>query len=94
LPSKTDLEKNKKVANILNTLPESATKWLNNYNETLKTVDDADSPVEWIISVAKLTEGWDVKRVFQIIPHEKQAFNSRLLIAQVQYGSLFKTIFQ
>ena len=83
LPSKTDLEKNKKVAAILNNLPESATKWLNQYNETLKTVDEADSPVEWIISVAKLTEGWDVKRVFQIIPHEKRAFNSRLLIAQV-----------
>ena len=83
LPSKTDLEKNKKVANILNTLPESATKWLNHYNETLKTVDDSDSPVEWIISVAKLTEGWDVKRVFQIIPLEEKAFNSRLLIAQV-----------
>ena len=83
LPSKKDLEKNKVVETILNGLPESATKWLNHYNETLKTVDEADSPVEWIVSVAKLTEGWDVKRVFQIIPHERKAFNSRLLIAQV-----------
>lgn len=30
-----------------------------------------------------LTEGWDVKNVFQIVPHEERAFNSRLLIAQV-----------
>ena len=30
-----------------------------------------------------LTEGWDVKNVFQIVPHEKRAFNSKLLIAQV-----------
>ena len=30
-----------------------------------------------------LTEGWDVKNVFQIVPHEQRAFNSKLLIAQV-----------
>ncbi|MDI9356023.1 MAG: restriction endonuclease subunit R, partial [Chitinophagaceae bacterium] len=39
--------------------------------------------VEWIISVAMLTEGWDVKNVFQIVPMEEKAFNSKLLIAQV-----------
>lgn len=50
---------------------------------TLKTVDEPDNPVEWIISVAMLTEGWDVKNVFQIVPHEQRAFNSKLLIAQV-----------
>lgn len=49
----------------------------------LKTVDEEDNPVEWIISVAMLTEGWDVKNVFQIVPHEKRAFNSKLLISQV-----------
>jgi len=49
----------------------------------LKTVDEMDSPVEWIISVAMLTEGWDVKNVFQIVPYEQRAFNSKLLIAQV-----------
>jgi len=49
----------------------------------LKTVDDPENPVEWIISVAMLTEGWDVKNVFQIVPHEQRAFNSKLLIAQV-----------
>lgn len=49
----------------------------------LKTVDDPDNPVEWIVSVSMLTEGWDVKNVFQIVPHEQRAFNSKLLISQV-----------
>lgn len=51
--------------------------------EALKTVDDQESPVEWIVSVSMLTEGWDVKNVFQIVPHEQRAFNSKLLISQV-----------
>ena len=49
----------------------------------LKSVDDKSSSVEWIISVSMLTEGWDVKNVFQIVPWEDRAFNSKLLIAQV-----------
>ena len=49
----------------------------------LKTVDDPLNEVEWIVSVSMLTEGWDVKNVFQIVPHERRAFNSKLLIAQV-----------
>lgn len=49
----------------------------------LNTVDDKDDPTEWIISVSMLTEGWDVKNVFQIVPWEDKAFNSKLLIAQV-----------
>ena len=49
----------------------------------LPYVDDPTSRVEWIVSVSMLTEGWDVKRVFQIVPHEERAFNSKLLIAQV-----------
>jgi len=49
----------------------------------LKTVDDRDNPVEWITSVSMLSEGWDVENVFQIVPHEQRAFNSKLLIAQV-----------
>jgi type III restriction enzyme len=49
----------------------------------LPSVDAPASPVEWIVSVSMLTEGWDVKRVFQIVPHEERAFNSKLLIAQV-----------
>jgi len=49
----------------------------------LKRVDDKDNPIEWITSVSMLSEGWDVKNVFQIVPHEERAFNSKLLIAQV-----------
>jgi type III restriction enzyme len=49
----------------------------------LKNVDDKENPVEWIVSVSMLTEGWDVKNVFQIVPWEDRAFNSKLLIAQV-----------
>jgi len=49
----------------------------------LRKVDDAENPVEWIVSVSMLTEGWDVKNVFQIVPHDSRAFNSKLLIAQV-----------
>jgi type III restriction enzyme len=49
----------------------------------LDGVDDPVSPVEWIVSVSMLSEGWDVKNVFQIVPHEERAFNSKLLISQV-----------
>lgn len=49
----------------------------------LKDVDKPGSEVEYIFSVSMLTEGWDVKRVFQIVPDEERAFNSKLLIAQV-----------
>ncbi|MDE2664555.1 MAG: DEAD/DEAH box helicase family protein [Acidobacteriota bacterium] len=49
----------------------------------LKEVDNPESKVEWIVSVSMLSEGWDVKNVFQIVPHEERAFNSKLLIAQV-----------
>lgn len=49
----------------------------------LPYVDNASSKVEWIVSVSMLNEGWDVKRVFQIVPHEEKAFDSKLLIAQV-----------
>ena len=49
----------------------------------LSLVDDEDNPIEWIISVSMLTEGWDVKNVFQIVPCEERAFNSKLLISQV-----------
>ncbi|MGE6761410.1 DEAD/DEAH box helicase family protein [Corallococcus interemptor] len=49
----------------------------------LRTVDSPGSKVEWIVSVSMLSEGWDVKNVFQIVPHEERAFNSRLLISQV-----------
>ena len=51
--------------------------------EMLSKVDDATNEMEWITSVSMLTEGWDVKNVFQIVPHEERAFNSKLLVAQV-----------
>lgn len=47
----------------------------------LRTIDDSDNYAEWIFSVSMLTEGWDVKNVFQIVPWEDRAFNSKLLIA-------------
>lgn len=49
----------------------------------LKQVDETVNPVEWIVSVSMLTEGWDVSNVFQVVPHESRAFSSKLLIAQV-----------
>lgn len=49
----------------------------------LSKVNDNGNPVEFIFSVSMLTEGWDVKRVFQIVPDDERAFNSKLLIAQV-----------
>lgn len=49
----------------------------------LSRVNDNGNPVEFIFSVSMLTEGWDVKRVFQIVPDDERAFNSKLLIAQV-----------
>jgi len=51
--------------------------------ETLKRVDSKKEKVEYIFSVSMLTEGWDVKNVLQIVPHEKRAFDSKLLISQV-----------
>jgi len=66
-------------------LPEgvSAESVRKNNLQVLKSVDDADNPVEYIVSVAMLTEGWDVKNVFQIVPHSNRAFESKLLISQV-----------
>ena len=51
--------------------------------QSLQHVDSSTSPVEWIVSVSMLTEGWDVKNVFQVVPHDSRAFSSKLLIAQV-----------
>jgi len=51
--------------------------------QLLRSVGSADNPVEWIVSVSMLTEGWDVPNVFQVVPWETKAFNSKLLISQV-----------
>ena len=48
-----------------------------------KLVDKNTNKIEWIFSVSMLTEGWDAKNVFQIIPWEDRSFNSKLLISQV-----------
>jgi type III restriction enzyme len=67
-------EVNERVLVVYNNAPDVA---------RLPYVDLPSSKVEWIISVSMLNEGWDVKRVFQIVPHEERAFNSKLLISQV-----------
>jgi len=64
-------------------LPVTSSKKHEKNREILKTVDEPENSVEWIVSVSMLTEGWDVNNVFQIVPHEDRAFNSKLLIAQV-----------
>ena len=56
--------------------------------EILKHVWEKSNPIEWICSVAMLTEGWDVPNVFQIVPSEERAFNSKLLISQVIWRGL------
>lgn len=80
--SKQDAEK--KCIWVVSSKPSGASDSNRKENlNKLRLVDDANSPVEWIISVAMLTEGWDVKNVFQIVPHDSRAFNSKLLISQV-----------
>jgi type III restriction enzyme len=61
----------------------SAKEHETNVKVHLPSIDDKANPYEWIVSVSMLTEGWDVKNVFQIVPMEERAFNSKLLIAQV-----------
>lgn len=56
--------------------------------ENFKRVNEKNNPVEWICSVAMLTEWWDVPNVFQIVPSEEKAFNSKLLISQVIWRGL------
>jgi type III restriction enzyme len=80
LCSYANLDKN--IVNDRVLLVTSSTKHKKNLIQ-LRSVDDIENPVEWIISVSMLTEGWDVKNVYQIVPWEDRAFNSKLLIAQV-----------
>jgi len=58
------------------------------YEPILKKVEsiDVNTPggmVEYIFTVNSLSEGWDADNVFQIVPMEEKAFNSKLLISQV-----------
>jgi type III restriction enzyme len=64
-------------------LPVTSSPQHDTSREILKTVDLRNNPVEWIVSVSMLTEGWDVSNIFQIVPHDSRAFNSKLLISQV-----------
>jgi type III restriction enzyme len=55
------------------------------YKDELDNVEEANpekvgGKVEFIFSVGKLLEGWDVDNVFQIVPMEERIFNSKLLI--------------
>ncbi len=75
---KTSREVIEKKVLIVTSAPEHASNLIK-----LDYVDEKDNGIEWIISVSMLTEGWDVKNVFQIVPWEDRAFNSKLLIAQV-----------
>lgn len=77
------LPSDKKEKAIVESILTNAEKVRKENLALLKTVDDPENPVEWIVSVSMLTEGWDVKNVFQIVPHEQRAFNSKLLISQV-----------
>jgi type III restriction enzyme len=58
------------------------------YKEELDKIEETDpkkvgGEVEFIFAVNKLSEGWDVDNVFQIVPTEERVFNSKLLISQV-----------
>lgn len=58
------------------------------YQKQLEQIEELDpnkigGQVEFIFSVNKLSEGWDVDNVFQIIPSQERVFNSKLLISQV-----------
>lgn len=60
----------------------------NEYQRKLDQIEETDSgkvggKVEFIFAVNKLSEGWDVDNVFQIVPAEERVFNSKLLISQV-----------
>ena len=58
------------------------------YQTKLEQIEETDpakvgGKVEYIFAVNKLSEGWDVDNVFQIVPSEEKVFNSKLLISQV-----------
>jgi type III restriction enzyme len=58
------------------------------YKNQLDNIQEIDpektgGAVEFIFAVNKLSEGWDVDNVFQIVPMEEKVFNSKLLISQV-----------
>lgn len=71
-----------KVICVITGISESEYKAkLDNIEET--NPNKVGGSVEFIFSVGKLLEGWDVDNVFQIVPMEERVFNSKLLISQV-----------
>ena len=58
------------------------------YKDELDNIEETSTKktggsVEFVFAVNKLSEGWDVDNVFQIVPMEERVFNSKLLISQV-----------
>lgn len=75
-------EARKKIICVISKLDESG------YKLALERIEEIDSDkpggqVEFIFAVNKLSEGWDVDNVFQIVPMQERVFNSKLLISQV-----------
>ncbi len=71
-----------RVICVVSSISESEFKpQLDNIEET--NPDKIGGKVEFIFAVNKLSEGWDVDNVFQIVPMEERVFNSKLLISQV-----------
>jgi len=59
-----------------------------NYQEKLDAIEELDpaktgGKVEFVFAVNKLSEGWDVDNVYQIVPMQERVFKSKLLISQV-----------
>jgi len=72
----------KKVICVVSRVSESEYKQeLDNIEETAP--EKPGGSVEFVYAVNKLSEGWDVDNVFQIVPMEERVFNSKLLISQV-----------
>ncbi|MBW2606922.1 MAG: DEAD/DEAH box helicase family protein [Deltaproteobacteria bacterium] len=72
----------KKVICVISRISESE------YKQELDNIEEIDpkktgGSVEFVFAVNKLSEGWDVDNVFQIVPMEEKVFNSKLLISQV-----------
>lgn len=53
------------------------------YKKKLDEIEVVNEPAEFIFAVNKLSEGWDVDNVFQIVPMQERVFDSKLLISQV-----------
>ncbi len=72
----------KKVICVISRVSESTYK---NELDHIQEINPAkvSGVVEFVFAVNKLSEGWDVDNVFQIVPMEEKVFNSKLLISQV-----------